>query len=313
MGITCGWRMFPWGRPGIHLLIMTEVISKENNRRLRTSYVSAVLSISLVLFMVGLLGILVMDARKLSTYVREHVQLTVFLQEGMTIEQHRAFERELRNAPFARNVRYVSKEAALDSLVKELGPEATSMLESNPLPASIDIMLQADYASAESMEMISSKLAMNHDYVQDVTYQRSEVDRIGRNFRSLAWGLVAFSAVLLLIAVALINNTIKLSLYSSRFIIKSMQLVGATRSFIRRPFLKRGFVHGLIAGGIASGMLCIVLYFIQTRFPDFGQLADPRSIVFLLCGTIGLGVLLAAASTYFAVNKYLRLKVDELY
>jgi len=292
---------------------MTDVITQEGNRRLRTSYFSVVLSVSLVLFMVGLLGILVLDARKLANYVKEHVQLTVFLNDELPADKIASFRQQLEATPYARSVRYVSKEEALDSLTRELGEEVSGMLESNPLPASLDVMLRADYASTDSLESISEKLAANQEMVQEVAYQRSEVDRIGRNFRSVAVALAVLSAVLLLIAVALINHTIRLSLFASRFMIKSMQLVGAKRSFIRRPFLRRSFLHGLAAGISSAILLGGVLYFIHVRFPDFGQLSDPGSIITLICGIIGLGVLLSASSTYFAVNKYLGLKLDELY
>jgi cell division transport system permease protein len=292
---------------------MTEHVTHEGNRRLRTSYFSVVLSVTLVLFMVGLLGILVLDARKIATYVKEHVQLTIFLNDGMTPDQLKDFRTSLENAPFTRSLRYVSKEQALDSLTRELGEDVNGLLESNPLPASFDIMMRAGYASADSLEVISNMLSMNEAFVQEVQFPRSEVDRIGRNFRSVALVLAILSAVLLLIAIALINHTIRLALFSSRFMIKSMQLVGANRSFIRRPFLVRSVINGLTAGAVASVLLFGVLYFIDLRFPDFGQLKDLRSVVLLICSTIGLGVLLSAASTYFVVNKYLALSPEELY
>ncbi|MFM2136530.1 MAG: hypothetical protein RL021_1930 [Bacteroidota bacterium] len=292
---------------------MAEVLTQEGTRRLRTSYFSAVLSLTLVLFMVGLLGILILDARKLATYVKEHVTVSVYLNDDIAADRLAAFSRELESAPFARQVQYISKEEALYRLTHDLGEDVSAMLESNPLPASLEVLLRADYAHPDSLEAISAALSLNREVVQEVGYQRDEVDRISRNFRSVALGLAGLSAILLIIAVALINHTIRLSLFASRFVIKSMQLVGAKRSFIRRPFLKRSFRHGLTAGIIAAVLLAGVLYFIDVRFPGFGQLSDPRSVAVLLCGILGTGVLLSAMSTYFAVNKYLRLRVDELY
>ncbi len=294
-------------------VIMTTTIAKENRRRLRTSYFSAVLSISLVLFMVGLLGILVMDARKLSDYVKEHVQLSVYLNDAATPPEIVAFRQLISESDFARETFYISKEAALDSLKKELGEDAVGMLESNPLPASIDVRVKADYASVDSLEKIKASLSSNGNLVDEVSYQRTQVDKISRNFRSVAWALLAFSALLLLIAIALINNTIKLSLYSSRFVIKSMQLVGATQGFIRRPFIVRSVKHGLFAGMIACVLLAIILYLLTDRFPDLGQLTDISSIGMLFSAIIVLGILISGISTYLAVNKHLKVRVEDLY
>ncbi|MEY4595395.1 MAG: Cell division protein FtsX [Bacteroidota bacterium] len=292
---------------------MSETTASAGTKRLRTSYFSVVLSVSLVLFILGLLGILVIDARKLSDYVKEHVQLTVFLQDGASEPEVAALQELIEGAAFTKSVRYVSKEAALDSLRKDLGDDALGMLESNPLPASLDINVKAEYAGADSLKKIKEALSVNEQLVSEVSYKESEVEQISRNSRSLALALLIFSGLLLLIAVALINNTMRLSLYSSRFMIKSMQLVGATRGFIRGPFLKRSFLHGMLSGLIACGLLMIMLLLISNRFPEIGQLSDLRSVVLLFCGIVGLGVLISAISTYFAVNKYLSSRSGELY
>jgi cell division transport system permease protein len=288
-------------------------MTSADGKRLRTSYFSVILSVSLVLFILGLLGILVMDAQKLSNYVKEHVQVTVFLHDDAAEPEVAALQELIKEAVFTKSVRYVSKQAALDSLRKDLGEDALGMLESNPLPASLDIKVKAEYAGADSLKKIKDALAGNQQLISEVTYKESEVEQISRNSRSLALGLLLFSAVLLLIAVALINNTIRLSLHSSRFVIKSMQLVGATRGFIRAPFIKRSFLHGMISGLLASGLLMVILYLIADRFPEIGQLSDFRAIALLMCGIIGLGVLISAVSTFFAVNKYLSLRTEELY
>lgn len=263
--------------------------------------------------MIGMLGILVLDARKLSDYVREHVQLTVFLKDEAGKPEVDALQQLISESAFTRSVRYISKEEALDSLKKELGEDATGMLESNPLPASLDIRVKAEYTDPDSLEAIRTSLSGNDKIVQEVIYQRSQVDQINRNFRTVALGLAAFSILLLLVAVALINNTIRLSLYSSRFLIKSMQLVGATRNFIRWPFLKRSFAYGLTAGLFALILLSGIVYLIAVKFPDFGQLSDTQSLLILFGTILVSGILLSGISTYFAVNKYLRLKLDELY
>ncbi|HNQ00093.1 MAG TPA: permease-like cell division protein FtsX, partial [Bacteroidia bacterium] len=207
---------------------------KDNNKRLRTSYVSAIISISLVLFMLGILGLLIIDARKISDYVREHVELNVFLQDGIPDTEVNAYREQLQSLSFVRSTRYVSKEEALDSLKKELGEGAVSMLESNPLPATIDIGLKAEYAHPDSLRLIRELLSQNK-MVRDVIYQETEISRMNKNFRTVALIILFFSALLFFVAIALIHNTIRLSIHSRRFLIKSMQLVGATKNFIRWP------------------------------------------------------------------------------
>lgn len=292
---------------------MTQSFPTGTNRRLRTSYFTSVLSISLVLFLVGLLGLLVIDARRISDYVKEHVQLVIYLKDGVSEQEVMVLKQLVETSDFAKSVRYVSKQEALDSLRKELGPEAVGILESNPLPASLDIQMNAGYASIDSLERVRSQLAGNENLIDEIGYQRTQVERISRNFRSIAGVLAVFTVLLLLIAVTLINSTIKLSLYSSRFLIKSMQLVGATRSFIRRPFLLRSARHGLLAGLIASSMLGLMLYLLTGWFPDLEALNDGRSVLLLCCGLLAVGIIISTLSTYAATNRYLKLRMDDLY
>lgn len=285
---------------------------KDNNKRLRTSYVSAIISISLVLFMLGILGLLIIDAGKISDYVREHVELNVFLQDGIPDTEVNAYREQLQSLSFVRSTRYVSKEEALDSLKKELGEGAVSMLESNPLPATIDIGLKAEYAHPDSLRLIRELLSQNK-MVRDVIYQETEISRMNKNFRTVALIILFFSALLFFVAIALIHNTIRLSIHSRRFLIKSMQLVGATKNFIRWPFIKKGILHGLYAGIIASLLLGAIIYMVETRFPLLGQLSDLKILSILFACIVLLGLLLSGLSTFFAVNKYLRLRSEELY
>lgn len=285
---------------------------KDGNKRLRYSYVSTVISISLVLFMLGLLGLMVIDAKKISDYVKEHVQVNIVLNENISDVELKKFIADIGNQPFARNTVYISKEQALDSLKKELGEGAVGMLESNPLPAIIDVNIHAPYAHPDSLIKIKEQLASSR-LVHEVIYQHSEVDKMSKNFNTVAMIILVFCSLLLFIAVVLINNTIRLSLYSKRFLIKSMQLVGATKGFIRWPFLKKGLVHGFIAGLVSTVLLSGVIYLIQIRFPEFGQLSDKKILGLLFLCVIGLGFLLSGLSTYFAVNKHLRRSADDLY
>lgn len=285
---------------------------KNSNRRLRSSYISAILSISLVLLMLGLLGLLVLDAKKISDYVKEHVELNVFLNDGISNSDIKKFHREIEKRPYTKSVVYISKQEALDSLIIELGEDALGMLESNPLPATLDIRVNAEYSNPDSLKKIHNELS-GSNLAREVSYQHTEVDKMNDNFRAIAMVILVFCALLFFIAVALINNTIRISMYSRRFLIKSMQLVGATKAFIRWPFLKKGIGHGIIAGIIASILLSGIIYLIHTHFPELGQLSDLRMLAILIGSVLVLGLLLSFISTYFAVNRYLRLKTDELY
>ncbi|MBK7571807.1 MAG: ABC transporter permease [Bacteroidetes bacterium] len=285
---------------------------KEGSKRLRTSYASSIISVSLVLFMLGLLGLLILDANKISDYVKEHIQLNVYLQENVSQQDLNMFLQALNESDFVRSARYVSKEEALDSLKKELGEGAMGMIDNNPLPATIDINLKASYANPDSLKRIKDQLSSIR-LVQEVAYQQTEIKKMNENFRTVAMVILIFCALLLFVAVVLINNTIRLAMYSKRFLIKSMQLVGATKGFIRWPFLKKGFVHGFYAGIISSILVGVIIYFIHTQFPDFGQLSDLKLIGILFGGMIAIGILLSGLSTFFAINRYLRLHGDELY
>jgi len=286
--------------------------SKNSGKRLRSSYLSSIVSISLVLFMLGLLGMLVLDARKISDYVKEHVQLNVFLNDDVSEQEISAFQSLLEKNPSIKSVRFISKQQALDSLKKDLGEDAVSMLDVNPLPASFELKLNAMHTSAQSLKNISDEIQQNK-MVREVTYQRTEIDRMNENFRMVAIGILVFCALLLFIAIALINSTIRISMYSRRFLIKSMQLVGATKSFIRRPFISRAIAHGFYSGLVACALLSGLLYVVRTKLPEFVQLQDLKENAILFAGILIFGMLLSVISTFFAVNRYLRVRIDELY
>ena len=286
--------------------------TKASRKRLRSSYFSTIISITLVLFMVGLLALLFLDARKISDYVKEHIQLSVFMNDNVDSVEVSALQNLLENSPFVKSARFISKQQALDSLKKVLGEDAVSMVESNPLPASIDIMLHAEYAHPDSMQKIATAIQTNK-IVREVSYQQSQVEKMNNNFRTAALVMLLFCALLFVIAIALINNTVRLSMYSRRFLIKSMQLVGATKGFIRKPFIRLSAIHGLYSGIIACFLLGGLLLLIQNNFPDLIQMLDVKEIALLFAAIILFGIFMAAVSSLFAVNRYLNLKVDDLY
>ena len=289
---------------------MTETNS--GTKRLQSSYFSSIVSISLVLFMLGLLGLLVLDARKISDYVKEHVQLNVYLNDGLSDQEISAFQNLLEKEAAIKSVRFISKQEALDSLKKDLGSDATGMLDVNPLPSSFELKLKAEFTGAETLKKLAAAIRENK-MVREVTYQQTEVDKMNENFQVIALGILLFCVLLFFVAVALINSTIRIAMYSKRFLIKSMQLVGATKSFIRKPFLSKAFIHGLYAGFIACVLLGGVLYLIRTKLPELVQMQDLKANGILFAGIIMLGVLLSVISTFFAVNRYLRVRVEELY
>ena len=285
---------------------------KEGNKRLRSSYASSIISVSLVIFMLGLLGLLIIDANKISDYVKEHIQLNVYLQDNINQQDLDLFMAALNSSDFVRSTRYVSKEEALDSLKKELGEGAMGMIDNNPLPATIDINLKAKYANPDSLKRIKDQLSTIR-LVREVAYQQTEIKKMNENFRTVAMIILIFCALLLFVAVVLINNTIRLAMYSKRFLVKSMQLVGATKGFIRWPFLKLGLLHGFYSGIVSCLLIGVIIYFIQNQFPELGQLSDLKMLGVLFGGMVVFGVMLSGFSTFFAINKYLRLHVDELY
>ena len=261
--------------------------------------------------MLGLLGMLVLDAKKISDYVKEHVQLNVFLND-VSDPEISALQDLLSKNKAIKSVRFISKQEALDSLKKTLGEDATGMLDVNPLPSSFELKLNAAYTHPDSLKRISGEIQENK-MVREVTYQQTEVDKMNENFKMVAIVIVLFCVLLFFIAVALINSTIRVTMYSKRFLIKSMQLVGATKSFIRRPFIATGFLQGLYAGLIACMLLSGLIYLIHLKLPDLAKMQDLQALGILFSGVIVTGILLSLVSTFFAVNRFLRMKVEELY
>lgn len=287
--------------------------NKFATRRLKTSYVSTVVSISLVLFMLGLLAIVVLHARKLSNYVKENIELSVILKdENLKEVDITTLQKELDATKFVKSTRYVTKEEAAKKLQEDLGEDFVNFLGFNPLLASIEVHLNAEYANQDSLKKIEQNLLQNK-MVREVFYQKSLVDLVNENIKTISLIILIFSGLLAVIAVALINNTIRLSLYSKRFLIRSMQLVGATQGFIRKPFLFKGMLHGLYGGIIAIFLLVGVLFIAQREMPELFQIEDVQLFLELFLAVIVTGVIISFASTFFAVRKYVRLKVDELY
>ncbi len=283
-----------------------------NRRRIRSSYITTLVSITMVLFMLGLLGLLLLQAERLSRHVKENISLSVIMNENVKEASILEFQKKLDISSFVKYTEYIPKEKAAADLKEQLGEDFISFLGYNPLLPSIDVHLKAAYANNDSIPVIEQQLIKNTD-VKEVFYQKSLVDLVNANTRRLSYLLTGLSLLLLLIAIALINNTIRLSVYAKRFLLRTMQLVGATQGFIRKPFVRRGIVQGLMGGVIASLLLLAVLWWAQREIPEMNALNDPKLLLSLLGIVILTGIVLTWISTYLAVRKYLKIRTDELY
>jgi len=285
---------------------------KYSKRRLKTSYLSTIVGLTLVLYMLGLLGLIVMHAKKLSDYVKENIGFTVFLNEDVNEADVIQLQKTLDARAYVKSTEYITKDKAAKDLQKDLGEDFINFLGYNPLPASIDVRLKADFANSDSLTVLESELVKNKN-VKEVSYQKSLVSMVNENLRKISLIILGFSCLLLILAIALINNTIRLSVYSKRFLIRTMQLIGATEGFIRKPFLYKGLIQGIIGSVVAIVLLVFTLYFAQREVPELLQLQDAALFIKLFIFVILLGVIISWISTYMAVRKYLKIKTDLLY
>lgn len=291
---------------------MAKKEEKYNKRRLTTSVFTTVLSITLVLFMLELVGLIMLNAKKLSDYVKENITLSVIMQDDVSQADIILLRKSIDAEPYRKSTEYITKQQAADELKKELGENFVEFLGYNPLLPSIEINVKAEYANNDSLAVIQQQLSKNSG-VKEVYYQKSLVQTVNKNLRKIGITLLGFSAILIIIAIALINNTIRLSVFSKRFLIKSMQLVGATQRFIRRPFLLKGILHGFIGSLLAIALLIGTIYLIYRGFPELIDLADIDLYFSLFVGVILVGLIFTWISTYFAVRKFLKIKTDNLY
>ncbi|MGA2822685.1 MAG: permease-like cell division protein FtsX [Bacteroidales bacterium] len=282
------------------------------NRKIRTSHFSTVISITLVLFMLGLLGLLLLNTKKLSDYAKENIGFSIMIKEGVKEAGIMAFLKKLDTEKYVKSTEYIPKEKAAVQLKKELGEDFIGFLGYNPLLPTIDLRLKAEYANLESVSRIEKKLLANPE-VKEVFYQKDLLEMVNQNMERISLIILGFSAVLMIIAIALINNTIRLSVYSRRFIIRTMQLVGATRGFIRRPFIRNGIIDGLISAIFAIGFLMVVIYFLFQEIPELIQIVDLKLYIGLIIFVLLLGILISWFCTWLSVRKYLRMKTDKLY
>jgi len=287
---------------------------KENTiqRRLTTSYITSVVSITLVLFLLGLVGILILNAKKLSDYVKENIGISVYLNDDAREVDIFSLQKTLDAKKYVKETRYITKENAAKDFQNEVGEDFVEFLGYNPLPSSIDVKLHAVYANPDSFAVLEKEFR-TYPLVADVAYQKDLVYAVNMNIRKISLAILGFSVLLFLIALTLINNTIRLTVYSKRFIIRTMQLVGAHNYLIRRPFLIMGITQGIVSAVIAMLLLLAAIFTAEKQLEGLFSFQDFRILGVIFAFILLLGVLIAWISTLFSVNKYLNIKTDYLY
>ena len=283
-------------------------------RRFLTSSVTIVVSVSLVLIMMGLLGVLVLKARDVATYVKENIKITAFLDQDSKDVDVIALQKSIDAEPWRRSTEFVSKEDAAKKLQEDLGEDFVRTLGFNPLQPSIEIFLKADYANNDSIKWIEKNLRED-SRIKDVYYQKDMVSAVNERMGSISLVILIFSGVLLFIAVGLIFNTFRLSIYSQRFLIRTMNLVGATQRFIRRPFVTKGILNGILGALIAIVITTGIVLMLDKNFQelDLIKVADVQTLGILCLMQIVLGIIITWISTAFAVRKFIRQGTDALY
>ena len=291
---------------------MASNFDKFQKRRLISSYFSVVLSVFLVLFLLGILGFFIINSKKLADDFKEEIAMTVFFKNEANDTILKAFGKELKTASFAKSFVYVTKEQAAKQHTDIIGEDFMTFLGENPLQNSYDIHLKADYVVRDSIVKIESRLRKNA-MISDTVYDKQLVNLVNDNIKKVSMWILIISGFLTVIAVLLINSSLRLSIYSNRFIIKTMQIVGATKAFIRKPFVMRSIKLGMIGAGLAIIALIGVLIYIETNFPDLGILENKLIVALVLLLVFGAGVLITWIGTYFATQRFLNLRTDDLY
>jgi cell division transport system permease protein len=288
------------------------VSNRTATQKLKTSSVTVVISLALVLFMLGLLGLVVINAKKLSNHIKENVGFQVVLKDTTTQAELDILKQEISSSAFTKQVDYISKDEAAKKLQKDLGEDFITFLGYNPLLSSLDVKLNSDYANIDSLAGFEKQIMQKH-FVKEVIYHKDMIKQVNDNAKVISLYILIFSGLLLVVAIALINNTIRLSIYAKRFLIRTMYLVGATQGFIRMPFILKGVRQGVIAGLLAGFLLAGFLVLSTNYIPDLLQLQDPNLLAALFAGIVALGVLISGLSAALSVSRYLRLKTDDLY
>ena len=281
-------------------------------RRLLHSYLSSIISISLVLLIVGVLGVLAVNASAVSSYFKENIRVSVIFEKGTPDSEAQTFMKIVEKESYVKRAEFVSKERGAEEMKNMLGDDFMEVFDVNPIPLSVDLYLKAEYLESDSLKTIAAKLSDMPD-VREVAYQESLVKVINQNLEKIGVVLSVVLALLLFISFVLINNTVRLNVYSKRFTIQTMKLVGAKRSFIRKPFIRQGIYQGLIAGVISAIMLVVALFVVKSDINQLFVIFDMKLIALVLLGVILAGITICLISTWIVVNKLLSASADEIY
>ncbi|MCQ2150596.1 MAG: permease-like cell division protein FtsX [Bacteroidales bacterium] len=291
-------------------------MSREENKivrkRLANAYLSSVISISLVLLLVGVASLLILNARGVADYFKENMQISVLLKQEVSDSKAEKYEQSLQTLPFINSTRLVSKEEGTEEMKAMLGEDFLSVFESSPIPISIDITLKADYVSADSLDMVIAAISES-PLVDEVSCQQSLIEALNANLSKISLILAVFIALMLFISFVLINNTVRLNVFSRRFTIHTMKLVGATKAFIRKPFMVKAVYQGLISAAVAIFILSGMLLFVKKSFAQLFEIFKSDILLLGAFVVIASGVLICVVSTYFVVNRLVSMSKDELY
>jgi cell division transport system permease protein len=287
--------------------------SSYQKRRVFSSYFWVVISLFLVLFMLGLQGFFLLNSQKLADYFREQVPMSVYFKETAKDVEMQQLENTLQMADYTKSAVFVSSEEGAARTQEDLGEDFIATLDGfNPIPNSIDLRLNAQFVTAEEIQQIADDLG-SKDFVQEVIFDKPLVSLLNDNVKRISFWMLVISGIFILIAFLLINSSIRLSVYAKRFTIKTMQMVGATKGFIRRPFIATSVKLGLIAAILALGLLAMVIYYANNFIPELEILSNYEMLAILFVGVLVFGVLISLLSTFFATTRYLNLRTDELY
>jgi len=291
---------------------MSKIKNTTTKSTLRSSYITTIVSVSLVLFLLGIVGLLLLLKEQVSSHVKENIGFTVILKNDVKDVDIEQIKKSLDIEAFVKSTQYVGKDSAAAQLQRDLGEDFLSFLGENPLRPSIDVKLNAAYANTDSLANIKAQLIENTK-IKEVFYQPDLVSAVNQNINKINFYLLLFSSALLLIAIVLINNTIRLSIYSKRFLIKTMQLVGAKNAFIKKPFILNSIGNGIVSAFIAIGLLVALLHYLQQEIPDIVNIANIALFGALFLAVIIVGIIISWFSTNIAINKYLNIKTGDLF
>lgn len=288
-------------------------LGKASMKRSKPSYFMSILGVALVLFILGMLGWLVINATKLESYFKGSVQVNAFIREGSPQREIEVVKNQIASKPYARNVEFTTKEMARSKFIGDGNQDWNKVLDYNPLPASIDFYLEAQYVNKDSLNKITAEIKKNF-IVSEVKYPDAVVSNLNSIVTKVEYFLLALAGILALIVIILIDNTIKLAMFSNRFLIKTMQMVGATRWFISKPFDSRAIINGLISALIAIATLGGIIYSVENWWlPEIKALRDNGMLLVLFFSMILIGISITFISTHRSVTKYLKMKLDDLY